>query len=223
MRRKFAPTKASYLSIESIFPEGTDGEPLSSTTTYLPLHPCFTSYRVSNTFRNLHETTDPEMVKGALKGIILDYSTQAGLPAGNIGERTSLMILAQSKVTTWLKDLGLSQVVFNGLHNSTFYVVSSGRMRMSVDLYIDRFLPTLAKTLRDETNNMQIRAIILTEAILLPLFQIRRSRRCLPGGKLLVDFASINRGFFTKGAVHETDSVKQTSGVQPYRSSETIL
>ncbi|KER31161.1 hypothetical protein T265_02600 [Opisthorchis viverrini] len=95
-------------------------------------------------------------------------------------------------------DHGLPFIVFAGIHSSTFFAVSSARFRMSVDLYIDRFIPELAKALSTETKDPRITVDLLVQAIILPFFQKRRSTSCLPRGKLMVDFTSAHRGFFTQ-------------------------
>ncbi|OON18381.1 hypothetical protein X801_05764 [Opisthorchis viverrini] len=149
-------------------------------------------------FRKICSSKDADVIKGALKGMIFDFSTHSGRSSGIINERTSLLILVAVNVASYLKDHGLPFIVFAGIHSSTFFAVSSARFRMSVDLYIDRFIPELAKALSTETKDPRITVDLLVQAIILPFFQKRRSTSCLPRGKLMVDFTSAHRGFFTQ-------------------------
>ncbi|GAA52518.1 hypothetical protein CLF_108247 [Clonorchis sinensis] len=114
------------------------------------------------------------------------------------GQTYSYALSAWVNVASYLKDNGLPFIVFAGIHSSTFFAVSSARFRMSVDLYIDRFIPELADALSTETKDPKITVDLLVQAIILPFFQKRRSAVCLPRGKLMVDFTSAHRRFFTQ-------------------------
>ncbi|KAG5448503.1 hypothetical protein CSKR_101946 [Clonorchis sinensis] len=170
----------------------------SLTGTALQNLPHFLKYPISSHFRTICSVKDADVIKGALKGTIFDFSTHSGRSSSIINERTSLLILVAVNVASYLKDNGLPFIVFAGIHSSTFFAVSSARFRMSVDLYIDRFIPELADALSTETKDPKITVDLLVQAIILPFFQKRRSAVCLPRGKLMVDFTSAHRRFFTQ-------------------------
>ncbi|THD20773.1 hypothetical protein D915_008481 [Fasciola hepatica] len=89
-------------------------------------------------------------------------------------------------------------VMFYGIHSATFHIVSNFRIRMSADLYIDRFLPALAKELRNQTGVAAIRTQMIYEALILPMFDSHPQWTYALRGSVLVDFTSVNRGYFSK-------------------------
>ncbi|TGZ60446.1 hypothetical protein CRM22_008521 [Opisthorchis felineus] len=195
-------------SVSRVTPNVLEEKSASLTGTALQNLPHFLKYGISSHFRTICSLKDADVIKGALKGMIFYFSTPSGRFAGIINERTSLLILVAVNVASYLKDSGLPFIVFAGIHSSTFFAVSSARLRMSVDLYIDRFIPELAKALSTETKDPKITVDLLVQAIILPFFRKRRSTSCLARGKLLVDFTSAHRGFFTQQAAlfEESDS-----------------
>ncbi|KAF6769457.1 hypothetical protein AHF37_12670 [Paragonimus kellicotti] len=165
---------------------------------YLPTIPQFSVIPASPLFRKFHHTSCNSTLKGALKSVIFNHTSEAGLFCGTIGERTSFKILKDSNFVEWLRSKNYPPIVFHSLHSQTFNDVSSGRIRMTVDLYIDQFLPRLAAALRRDTHLVRIDTGMIVEALLLPVFQIDKTNVCKSAARILVDFTSVNRGFFIR-------------------------
>ncbi|CAL8097897.1 unnamed protein product [Calicophoron daubneyi] len=154
--------------------------------------------------------TSEDEARGGIKALIFEYTSSKGEVAGSIGERTSFALLVDSGVVRWSSELGMSSVVFLGIHHSTFFTVASQRVRMSADLYIDRFLPKLAEIIRTETNYTEMNSKSIIDVILLPFFLHFSRNRCKPIGHILVNFTNFNRAFFGK-------KFRRNSSLENYR------
>ncbi|VDP81086.1 unnamed protein product [Echinostoma caproni] len=130
--------------------------------------------------------------------MIAYHCTRLGFYAGTISERASYVLLSSSRLVRWFKEKGIPCVVFSGLHGALFYAVSTFRLRMSIDLYIERFLPLLVEELRKECGDNHIQIEVIYDAIILPMFETLQPSASSLRGNILVDFTSVNRGFFSK-------------------------
>lgn len=178
--------------------EDTDDSDVSVSETHVPGGACFADLKLAACFRRIYSTKDKEFLRGGLKGIIMNHCTRYGLHSGTISEGASYQLLVFAKLSDWCKENGMPAVVFSGIHSSTFHILSSHRLRMTVDLYIDHFLPALAKRLREETGIPEVQSQMLYEAIVFPMFGRNLGKAILLRGNILVDFTSVNRGYFSK-------------------------
>ncbi|KAF5397445.1 hypothetical protein PHET_09492 [Paragonimus heterotremus] len=189
----------SEMSLINIQPNSSkNGAARTLSQIYLPNIPQFSAIPISPLFRKFHYISCNSTLKGALKSAIFNHTSEAGLFCGTIGERTSFKMLKDSNFVDWLRSKNYPPIVFHSLHSQTFNDVSSGRIRMTVDLYIDQFLPRLAAALRRDTRLVKIDTGMIVEALLLPVFQIEKTNACKSATRILVDFTSVNRGFFVR-------------------------
>ncbi|TGZ60447.1 hypothetical protein CRM22_008522 [Opisthorchis felineus] len=164
--------------------------------------PCASS-AVSAMFAEYHKCRDWTTRRGALKTMIFCYTGAAGMFCGTIGERTSLRMLKDSKFIDWLKTKNVSPFMFGGLHTQTFHSVSNDRRQITVDLYIDHFIPRLAIALRNHAQIPELTAKTIEEILVLPVFYDTPSKNHVASSSVVVDFVTVNRDLF---AAHEIKS-----------------
>ncbi|CAL8097900.1 unnamed protein product [Calicophoron daubneyi] len=163
----------------------------------LPNSPVLSEGAYSRQVVDLICSRDSDLVRGALKALLFEYGGWRSNSAG-IGQGASWRLFIDSKIVELFSEVGLPAVDFSGLHNFTFCYVASQRLRMSPDLYIDRFLPKLVESLNKQAKFARINTRQLTDALIIPLFKFSRGHRCKPKGNIVVAFTSFNRGFFTR-------------------------
>ncbi|KAA0193342.1 hypothetical protein FBUS_00312 [Fasciolopsis buskii] len=166
--------------------------------TNLPNSHLFKTLRISNGFLRLNNETDRKTYRGALKSAIFGHTSMKGLSSGTITDFTSQTLLASRLVVSWLREQGISPMIFRGVHTQTFFSVSSGRQQMSVDMYIDHFIPKLVHNLGCVAQVPGLCKEFITQAIIFPLFQTKTTNRCPETSKIITEFTSANRGFFAK-------------------------
>ncbi|KAG5448505.1 hypothetical protein CSKR_101948 [Clonorchis sinensis] len=163
--------------------------------------PPFASSAVLAMFAEYHKCRDWTTRRGALKALIFCYTGAAGRFCGTIGEKTSLRMLRESKFIDWLKAKKVSPLMFGGLHTQTFHSVSNDRRQITVDLYIDHFIPRLAIALSNHAQLPELTAETIEEILVLPIFYDPQSEAHVAPSSVVIDFITVNRGFF---AVHDT-------------------
>ncbi|OON18382.1 hypothetical protein X801_05765 [Opisthorchis viverrini] len=158
--------------------------------------PPFASLAVLSTFAEYHKCRDWTTRRGALKSIIFCYTGAAGRFCGTIGEKTSLKMLRESKFIDWLKAKNVSPLVFGGVHTQIFHSVSNDRRQITVDLYIDHFIPRLAIALRKYAQIPELTAKTIEEILVLPVFYSTSSEVNVAPSSVVIDFVTVNRGLF---------------------------
>ncbi|VDP81085.1 unnamed protein product [Echinostoma caproni] len=192
------PAKRSQHSDNSS--DGLPGLLTSVKGTYLPSSPLFTNRPFYPMFLNLHKCGDVDIIRGALKASIFDHTASRGMHSGTIDDLASQTLFAARNVVPWLRGHGLSAQKFRGIHTTTFYTIANGRAKMSVDLYIEQFIPRLAQSLKCAIDIPGLSRDFIEEAIIFPLFQYTPKVVCQPRTKMLNDFASVKREFFSQRA-----------------------
>ncbi|CAL8097909.1 unnamed protein product [Calicophoron daubneyi] len=130
---------------------------------------------------------DPDYIQGALKFMLKWYTLGKENYSGKISERSSLEILTKSLVMELVKQMKVPGVVFRTIHLTTFYQVSSQRLRMSFDLYISAFLPTLCTQLELAFKPSVFLLPEFVGRLVAPLFMKSKSGIWLPPADVIVD------------------------------------
>ncbi|CAH8855189.1 unnamed protein product [Trichobilharzia szidati] len=146
-----------------------------------------------------YDTLTPDEQMGALKAFIYAQISRYTLYHGCIGERHSFLLLTTTKVVDCLTQTCLPYLNIRGIHSAKFYAISNYRSLMSVDLYIEKFLPDFLRVLSSEkykNNYPMMKLSQMFDIMLKPLFDESQKRICTIKNRSVINFTQSYRNMF---------------------------
>ncbi|CAL8097912.1 unnamed protein product [Calicophoron daubneyi] len=147
-------------------------------------------------FYNLPFSDDKRTLRAALVSVVISFFRESVGMVGFITEQQSLMLLLQSKVNELVAAYGVSFVEFRAIHALVYMALAFGRVRISIDAYIDFFLPRITLKLQEAIKCASFDANKIYAAIIYPIWE--RNDLCGIREKLVCNSILLNREMFAK-------------------------
>ncbi|KAA0193341.1 hypothetical protein FBUS_00311 [Fasciolopsis buskii] len=145
-------------------------------------------------------------VRDALKSLLFSHFHHSRENVGFLTERQSLLVLTSSGLSDACADHGLSYIYFRSIHTLVFSPLAAGRLRISIDCYVDFFLPRfsmeLSKTMKSDKFNLKgVLSLLLNQMV-----ESSKADFCGLRDKLVVTCIMANRQLFGISGYHSGSS-----------------